>query len=111
MECLRPSCVRNNRTHTVLSHIGDERMHVLCNSHEDLYVQWEGERTDNDNMLHEVAFIFSVSFELGNLLQRLEHYRDQFLVSSIHEVSDLIGVGTCQLTFHPTDESLAHKGA
>jgi len=60
-------------------------------------------------MLHELAFIFSVSFELGNLLQRLEHHRDQSLVGGVHEVSDLIGVGPCQLTFHPTDESLAHE--
>jgi len=79
--------------------------------HEYLYVQREGECTDHDNMLHKLALVLSVSFELGNLLQRLEHCCDQFLVGSIHEVPDLIRVGPCQLTLHPTDESLAHEEA
>ena len=63
--------------------------------YEDLFVQRQGERTDGDNMLHDLALILSVSFELGNVLQRLEHYRDQSLVGGIHEVPDLIGVGPC----------------
>lgn len=79
--------------------------------HEDSYVQRQGERTNDDNMLHELALILSVSFELGNVLQRLEHHRDQFLVGGIHKVPDLIGVGPCQLTFHPTDESLGREAA
>ena len=79
--------------------------------HEDLYIQWQSERTEGDNMLHELALILSVSFELGNVLQRLEHYRDQSLVGGIHEVPYLIGVRPCQLTFHPTDERLGHEAA
>lgn len=41
-------------------------------------------------MMRELALLLSVSFELGDLLQRLKHCCDQFFVGGIHEVSDLI---------------------
>jgi hypothetical protein len=74
-------------------------------------MEWKDGRTDDDNMLHEVALILPVSFELGNLLQSLEHCGDQFLVGGVHEVSDFIRVGSRQLTFHSNNESLAHEEA